>query len=115
MRQEYRATYKYAKMSAQKMRLVADQIRGLPLAEADAVLQFSDKRAATMIRKTLKSARSNALQAGKAVDESRLFVSRCFIDKGPQYNTWLPRSKGSATPLIHRSSHVTVCVSEKES
>lgn len=110
---EYKATYKYAKMSPRKMRLVIDQIRGLPVREADTVLRFSDKRAAVMIRKTLKSARANAVQGG--ANDGALIVDRCFIDRGPQYKTWLPRSRGNATPLIHRSSHVTVCLAEKES
>jgi large subunit ribosomal protein L22 len=90
-----------------------DQIRGLDCEKARNVLKFSDKRAAVMIAKVLKSAMANAEENGKC-DRRKLVVSSCWVDEGPTRRSWLPRARGSATPLLHRSSHLSVCVAEKE-
>lgn len=114
------AVFKYAKHSAQKMRLVANQIRGLPVTEAKKILKFSDKRAAVMINKCLESALSNATigcakkDKKPASDVKNLNVLYCWIDEAPTRKGWIPRSKGMANPLLFRSSHITVLVGEKE-
>jgi len=112
--------YLYAKHSAQKMRLVADQVRGLSVSEAQKILKFSDKRAAVMIKKCLDSAVANA--AVGSVKKNKIAVTNpndltvlyCWVDEAPTRKGWIPRSKGMANPLLFRSSHITVMVGQKE-
>jgi large subunit ribosomal protein L22 len=116
--------YKYAKHSAQKMRLVIDQIRGMPVLEAKKVLKFSDKRAAVMINKCLDAAIANAalgcvnekknINKPAITDPRELEVSHCWVDEAPTRKGWIPRSKGMANPLLFRSSHITVMLGQKE-
>ena len=108
---EYVARYRYAKVSPRKARLVMDKIRGCAVGQADDILRFSDRRAAVMIRKALASAVANAEKQGD-MDRKSLKVIRCFIDCAPVRKGWIPRSRGMATPLIFRSSHITIFVGE---
>lgn len=114
------AVYKYAKHSAQKMRLVANQIRGLSVPDAQKILKFSDRRAAVMITKCLDSALSNAAvgcaktEKKPATDPKSLSILYIWVDEAPTRKGWIPRSKGMANPLLFRSSHITVLVGEKE-
>lgn len=106
------ARRRYADISAQKCRLVADQIRGLPVDRALNVLGFSQKKAALVIKKLLESAIANAEHnAGADVDE--LKVSRICVDEGPMYKRWSARARGRANRILKRTSHITVAVSDK--
>ncbi len=101
-------------MSPRKMRLVIDQIRGLSVNEAYAVLQFSKKAASEPIDKLLRSAVANATykadEAGEALDVDELVVREAYVDEGRTLRRWRPRAYGRATPVMKRSSHVTVVV-----
>lgn len=108
---EYVCRYRYAKVSPRKARLVLDKIRGQDVGHADDLLRFSDRRAAVMIRKALASAVANAEKQGQC-DRKSLKVTQCFIDCAPLRKGWIPRSRGMATPLLFRSSHITICVGE---
>ncbi|KAF0192905.1 MAG: large subunit ribosomal protein L22 [Gammaproteobacteria bacterium] len=109
---EVDAKLKFARISAQKGRLVADQIRGLPVERALQLLEFSPKKAATMIKKVLESAIANAEHnAGADVDE--LKVSRILVDEGPSQKRWSPRARGSANRILKRTSHIIVAVSDE--
>jgi large subunit ribosomal protein L22 len=105
------AKLKNARISAQKMRLVADQIRGLPVDSAINVLTFSNKKAARIIKKVLESAIANA-EHNDAADVDELTVSEIMVDEGPTMKRWRPRARGRANKIFKRMSHVTVAVAE---
>ncbi|MCH8478475.1 MAG: 50S ribosomal protein L22, partial [Wenzhouxiangella sp.] len=97
--------------SAQKERLVADQVRGLPVENADELLNFSSKKGAPIIRKVLLSAVANAENnVGAEIDQ--LKDSRIFVDEGPTWKRGLARAKGSYTRILKRTSHISVGVAE---
>src|SRR5437667_191967 len=107
------AILKYARLSAQKGRLVADLIRGLPVARALEVLEFSPKKAAKPLRKVLESAIANAEHnVGADVDELR--VSTVLVDNGPQLKRMHARAKGRGARIIKQTSHITVTVSDEK-
>ncbi len=102
-----------SRLSPQKMRLVADQIRGLPVERALDVLTFSNKKAATVIKKVLESAIANAEHNDRA-DIDELKISEILVDAGPTMKRLRPRARGRADRIIKRTSHLKVTVSETE-
>lgn len=103
--------HKYLRISPQKCRLVADQIRGLPVEKALNILMFSNKRAATLIKKTLESAIANAENnAGADVDELR--ITTIYVDEGPTIKRLHARAKGRGNRILKRTSHITVTVAD---
>jgi large subunit ribosomal protein L22 len=106
------AKRRYADISAQKCRLVADQIRGLPVDNALNVLTFSRKKAALLVKKVLESAIANA-EHNDGADIDELKVSRICIDEGPTQKRFRARAKGRGNRIMKRSSHITVAVSGK--
>ncbi len=109
---EAKAIHRYARTSAQKARLVADQVRGLPVAQAIYVLQFSPRKAAALILKVLKSAVANA-ENNVGADADKLFVSQILVDEGPSLKRIRARAKGRADRITKRTSHITLVVSER--
>lgn len=111
---EARAISKYNRQSARKMRLVIDLIRGKNVGEAYAILQFSKKKAAEQIDKTLRSAvanaRSKADEAGEFVDVDELVVTEAYVNEGPRLKRWRAAAMGRAAPRQHPTSHVVVVV-----
>ncbi len=105
------ARLKNTRISAQKVRLVADQIRGMPVDNALNLLTFSNKKAAKIIKKVLESAIANA-EHNDAADVDELTVSEIMIDEGTTMKRWRPRARGRANKILKRMSHVTVAVSE---
>lgn len=100
-------------ISAQKSRLVADQIRGLPVEKAINLLRFSTKKAARIIHKVLESAIANAEQ-NEGLDVDELKVSTVFVDEGRTQKRTKSRAKGRANRILKRACHITVKVSEYE-
>ena len=115
---EARAIARHVRMSARKVRLVVDQIRGKSVNEAYAILQFSKKSAAEPVGKALRSAVANAQvkaqDGGDALDVDDLKVSEVFVDEGPTLRRWKAAAQGRAAPRRHRTSHITVIVDTKE-
>lgn len=107
-----RAIHKQAKISAQKARLVADQIRGRSVEEAMNILKFSTKKAAGLISKVLNSAVANA-ENNLGADVDALGVSTIMVDEGPSLKRMMPRAKGRGNRIVKRSCHITVEVSDK--
>jgi large subunit ribosomal protein L22 len=104
-----RAVAKYLRFSAQKGRLVVDQIRGKRVLEAATALAYSDRDAAREVMKVLKSAVANAENNhGMRADE--LYVSAAFVDEGPTFKRFKPRARGRADRINKRTCHVTVIV-----
>ncbi|MGX5915628.1 50S ribosomal protein L22 [Aliidiomarina sp. Khilg15.8] len=105
------AKHKFARVSPQKGRLVADQIRGQSVAQALEILAYSEKKAATLINKVLESAIANA-EHNEGADIDELKVSAIMIDAGPTMKRIKPRAKGRADRILKRTSHITVVVSD---
>ncbi|MGM9991535.1 MAG: 50S ribosomal protein L22 [Candidatus Bruticola sp.] len=108
-----RAVAKYVHMTPRKLRLCARAIYGKSAAAAANMLRFTNKRAAGTMLKVLESAVANAVNNHK-LDAEKLVVYRAFVDEGPTGKGWLPRSRGRASQLHKRTSHITVVVKEKE-
>ena len=106
------AKLKGARMSAQKARLVADQIRGKSVESALEILQFSTKKGADIVKKVLESAIANA-EHNDGADVDELKVSTIFVDEGMTMKRIKPRAKGRADRIFKRSCHITVKVAEK--
>jgi large subunit ribosomal protein L22 len=106
------ARLRFAKLSAQKGRLVADQIRGLPVEEALNILMFSNKKGAELIKKVLDSAIANA-ENNEGADIDELHVASIMVDEGPTMKRIRARAKGRASRILKRTSHITVTVAEK--
>ena len=106
------AKLKGARMSAQKARLVADQVRGKSVESALEILQFSTKKGADIIKKVLESAIANA-EHNDGADVDELKVSTIFVDEGMTMKRIKPRAKGRADRIFKRSCHITVKVAEK--
>ena len=105
------ATLKHAHISAQKARLVADQIRGLPVERAQNILKFSNKKAAGIISKVLESATSNA-EHNEGADIDDLRVATICVDEGRVMKRFRPRAKGRANRILKRSAHITITVAD---
>ena len=108
---EVTAMLRNARVSAQKCRLVADQIRGLPVDRALQWLTFSPKRSAALVKKVLESAIANA-EHNEGADVDELKVSRIYVNEGPTYRRFRARAKGRANRILKRSSHITVAVGD---
>jgi large subunit ribosomal protein L22 len=106
------AKLKFARISAQKGRLVADQVRGLHVEKALNLLAFSPKKGAEMIKKVLESAIANA-EHNEGADIDELKVKSIMVDEGPQMKRLHARAKGRANRIVKRTSHITVVVADK--
>ena len=109
---EVAAILRGAQISAQKVRLVADQIRGKNVADALILLEFSPKKGADLMKKVLESAIANA-EHNEGADVDELNVSTIFVDEGTTMKRIRPRAKGRADRILKRSCHITIKVSEK--
>lgn len=106
---EAKAILRTARISPQKARLVADQVRGMPVARAADLLEFSDKKAAALIRKVLWSAMSNA-ENNLGADIDELKITSIMVDEGPVLKRFMARAKGRGTRILKRTSHISVVV-----
>jgi large subunit ribosomal protein L22 len=110
---EVAARLKGARISAQKARLVADQIRGKGVEEALDLLTFSSKKAATIVKKVLNSAIANA-EHNEGADVDELKIATIFVDEGTTMKRLRPRAKGRADRILKRSCHITIKVADGE-
>jgi large subunit ribosomal protein L22 len=108
---EVLSKHKYVRISPQKCRLVADQIRGLPVERALNILKFSNKRAALLLKKTLDTAIANA-ENNEGADIDELRVSSICVDEGPTMKRMRARAKGRGSRILKRTSHILVTVSD---
>jgi large subunit ribosomal protein L22 len=118
MKMKARAIARNVGMSPRKMRMVLDLIRGRGVNEAYSILKFSKKAATRPIEKTLRSAVANATQAadatGQFVDVDELVVREAYANEGPRLKRFSPRAMGRATPIIKRTTELTIVVDRKE-
>ena len=108
---EAKAVLRGARISAQKVRLVADQVRGMPVGNATNLLAYSPKKAAHLVKKLLLSAIANA-ENNLGADVDELTVSKIFVDEGPSLKRMHARAKGRGNRITKRTSHITVGVVE---
>lgn len=104
---EVHAKSRFVRCSARKARLVADQVRGLPVPDAQALLAYSPRAAAVPMRKTLQSAIANA-DHNVGLDPARLVVASVTVDEGPTIRRFRPRAQGRATRINKRTCHITI-------
>jgi ribosomal protein L22 len=108
-----RASARYVRIAPRKARLIADQVRGLHIDKARALLQFSPRGAAQDIHKLLNSAAANAENNHDLIgDEMR--ISSITVDEGPTLKRYRPRAQGRATPIHKRTSHISVALTPTE-
>lgn len=103
------AYQKFIRQSPRKLRLLADMIRQLPVAEALIQLELSDKKGAQVMSKVLTQAKANAINTKSLVPDS-LKIHEILIEEGPTYKRWQPVSRGRAHPIMKRTSHIKITV-----
>ena len=109
---EATAHHRYVRISPQKLRLICNLIAGKRVDLALSILDFTPKKGARFVRKTLMSAIANARDQ-QNIDEDRLYVKSAVANAGPTWKRSLPRAHMHATPILKRTSHLTVVVDEK--
>jgi len=102
----------YVRISPQKIRQVCDEIRGKRVEDALSVLEFTPRKGAKLVAKVLRSGIANA-ENNQSLDVDTLFVKRIEVGPGPTLKRFLPRAQGRATPLLKRTSHVTIVLDQK--
>ena len=103
------ASARFQRITPMKARRVVDMVRGLPVADALAILQFAPQAASETVYKVLESAIANA-ETTEGLDASDLVVSVAMVDEGPTMKRWRPRAQGRATRINKRTSHITLVV-----
>lgn len=106
------STYKYARISAFKAREVTREIQGLPVSSALDIVAFSPKKAAALIAKTLKSAVANA-ENNNDLRADKLVVKEATIGEGPTFKRFQPKARGSAGPILKRTSHIRIVLTDE--
>jgi large subunit ribosomal protein L22 len=108
------ARLRYYKGSAQKVRLVADTVRGKGVVRALAILHLTHKRCARDLEKLLRSAVANMEQKSPGIDSGKLVVTTIHVDQGPSLKRFRAASMGRVFPRLHKYCHVTVQIGERE-
>lgn len=108
-----RASARFVRVAPRKARLVADQVRGLHIERARALLQFSPRGAARDIQKLIDSAAANA-ENNHNLDGEEMRVATITVDEGPTLKRYRPRAQGRATPINKRTSHIAVALTPVE-
>ena len=103
---------KYVRISSRKVKIVIDLIRGKQVDEALAILMYTPKAAAPVVEKLLLSAIANA-ENNLSMDRGSLYVAEVFANPGPTLKRYVARSRGSASPMLKRTSHITVVLDQK--
>ena len=106
------AKLKSVRISSRKARLVADQVRLMPVGAALTLLKFSPKKAAVLIKQVLESAIANA-ENNQGADVDELKISEITVNEGPTLKRFSPRAKGRANQVLKRTSHIVVTVSDE--
>jgi large subunit ribosomal protein L22 len=104
---------KFIRITARKMRLVVDAIRGKSVKDAEDLLKFIPKNAALPISKVLKQAKSNATHNFSMLEDN-LFVKAAYVNEGPTLKRIIPRARGRGDSLFKRTSHITIILEEKQ-
>ena len=106
------ARLNHVRQSPYQVRRVLDQVRGMPVEDAEDVLTHTQRRASDVILKCLRSAIANA-EHNMALDRDELFIAEAYADEGPTLKRWRPRARGRATRIRKRTSHITIVVADE--
>jgi large subunit ribosomal protein L22 len=112
---EARATARYVRVSPRKIRQLVDEVRGTDVGRALDMLDYASRPVAKTVSKLIRSAVANAVNMEGRVEVDDLYVKELTVGDGPRLKRWVPRARGRATPIIKRSSHITVVVAERKS
>ena len=104
---------RYIRISSRKAGIVLDLIRGKDVEQARGILEFTPKAASPVVLKVLNSAVANAVN-NKSMDESTLYVAECYANPGPTLKRYVARSRGSASPMLRRTCHISVVLDSKQ-
>ena len=107
-----RATVKNVRISSRKVKIVIDLIRGKKAEDALAILEFTPKAASPVVKKLLESAIANA-ENNLSMDRGSLYVAEVYANPGPTLKRYVARSRGSASPMLRRTSHITIVLDQK--
>jgi large subunit ribosomal protein L22 len=110
---EIKAITRFVRLSPSKAHDLARAMRGLPVADALRVVEFSERKAGILLLKTLKSAIANAENNAK-VSAEKLFVRRAVVEQGPQIKRFWPRSRGMVSPVLRRMSHIKITLTDEK-
>lgn len=110
--QQIKAVLKQLRIAPRKVRLLADTIRGLSLKQAEQRLMFMQQKGADPLRKLILSAAANA-EHNFQLSRDHLFVEKIMVDEGTKLKRWQPRAMGRATPILKRSSHITLIIEDR--
>lgn len=108
---ETKAQAKFIRIAPQKVQVIVPAVKGRKVEEAIALLRFLPRKGARILHRLLHSAVANAGQ--NKVDIDTLYVKKIMVDKGPTMKRWMPRAMGRATPILKRTSHITVILEER--
>ena len=108
---ETKAQAKFIRIAPQKVQVIVPAVKGRKVEEAIALLRFLPRKGARILYQVLHSAVANAGQ--NKVDIDTLYVKKIMVDKGPTMKRWMPRAMGRATPILKRTSHITVILEER--
>jgi len=112
--EEAKATASYVRISARKVKIVLDLIRGKDLEDAKAIVKFTPKAASEVLAKLLKSAEANAInRLTNPLNKENLYVAECFANQGPTLKRIMARAQGRAFRINKRTSHITIVLKEK--
>ena len=112
VKNEAKATLKFARISSRKVKIVADLIRGKDVDEALAIVKFTPKASSEVLEKLLKSAIANA-ENNNGMSADNLYIEECYANKGPTMKRIRPRAQGRAYRIEKRMSHITIVLNEK--
>jgi large subunit ribosomal protein L22 len=108
---ETKAQAKFVRIAPQKVQVIVPAVKGRKVEEAIALLRFLPRKGARILYRVLHSAVANAGQ--NKVDIDTLYIKKIMVDQGPTMKRWMPRAMGRATPILKRSSHITVILEER--
>ena len=116
---QFRASHRYARISARKVRLLADLVRGKNVVEALSILEYQPQRGAMLLKKVIESALGNAMDPDQSSDSQMvrpedLVITDVRIDGGPMLKRMRPRSRGMANVILKRSSHIQVTLDSND-
>ena len=106
------AHVKHVRISSRKVKIVIDLIRGKNVDEALAILMYTPKAASPVLSKLVNSAIANAVN-NQEMDRNALYIAEIYANPGPTMKRFLPRSRGSAAPILKRTSHISVILDQK--
>ena len=108
-----KATVKYVRISARKVKIVLDLIKGKGIDEAYGIIRYTPKAASELLYKLMKSAEANAVN-NNGLDRDSLYVADVYADQGPTLKRMMPRARGSANRILKRTSHITLVLKERK-